>query len=217
MKAMILAAGFGTRMRPLTLTTPKPLVQLRGQALIDYHLNAFKKIQVSEIAINVHHLGEQIIAYVQQRWGHDFKLHFFTETAILGTGGGIYQALSVFDNKPFIVVSADIFTDYPFEQLPQQLNGLAHLVMVANPSFHPQGDFYLNVQGLISLDDGIRLTYSSIAVLHPGLFAQAGPGKFELREVLLPAIAAQKVSGEYYQGIRKDVGTMAQLEDLNTL
>jgi MurNAc alpha-1-phosphate uridylyltransferase len=215
MKAMILAAGFGSRMQPLTLTTPKPLVQLRGQALIDYHLTAFKKISVHEIAINVHHLGEKIIAYVQQRWGNDFKFNFFTETEILGTGGGIHQALSLFDNQPFIVVSADIFTEYPLERLPKVLTGLAHLVMVDNPLYHPRGDFYLNTNGLLSLTQGLRLTYGNIGMFHPQLFASVKQPKFELREVLFPAIEKQKISGEHYTGPWENIGTLVQLEALN--
>lgn len=215
MKAMILAAGFGKRMQPLTLTTPKPLVQVRGQALIDYHFNALKNAQTKEVAVNVHHLGDQIIEYVKQRWAADFKLHFFTEAEILGTGGGIYQALSVFDNEAFIALSADIFTDYPLAQLPQSLNHLAHLVMVNNPPFHPNGDFCLNAQGFISLNEGPRYTYGNIGVFHPQLFAHATEKKFELREVFLRAIEKQQLTGEHYQGQWENIGTLAQLEELN--
>ncbi|MFA6036898.1 MAG: nucleotidyltransferase family protein [Legionellales bacterium] len=217
MKAMILAAGLGLRMRPLTLTTPKPLVKVHGQALIDYHLDALKKAGVSDIVINVHHLASQIIDHVEQHWGYDFNLHFFFEPEILGTGGGIYQALSVFDNEPFIVVSADIFTDYTYEKLPQKLNGLAHLVMIDNPSFHPNGDFCLNAQGLLSLETGKPLTYANIGVFHPDLFKSVVTPKFEMRDVLIPAIRDGKISAEYYQGLWENIGTIAQLEIINSI
>ncbi|MGA2654585.1 MAG: nucleotidyltransferase family protein [Gammaproteobacteria bacterium] len=216
MKAMILAAGLGTRMRPLTLTTPKPLVKVRNQALIDYHLNALKKANVTDVAINVHHLGEQIIEHVERYWGYDFNLHFFVEEEILGTGGGVYHALAVFDNEPFIVVSADILTDYPFKKLPERIDGLAHLVMVDNPVFKKQGDFYLNDQAMLSLHTGQLLTYANIGVFHPDIFRlNLGP-KFEMREVLIPAIEDNKISAEHYQGFWENIGTIAQLEALNS-
>lgn len=217
MKAMIIAAGLGLRMRPLTLTTPKPLVKVHGQALIDYHLDALKKAGVSDVAINVHHLADQIIDHVEQHWGYEFNLHFFFEPEILGTGGGIYQALSVFDNEPFIVISADIFTDYAYEQLPQKINGLAHLVMIDNPDFHPKGDFCLNTQGLLSLETGKRLTYANIGVFHPDLFKSVVTQKFELRDVLIPAIRDEKISAEYYQGSWANIGTIEQLEIINSI
>lgn len=216
MKAMILAAGLGLRMRPLTLTTPKPLVKVRGKALIDYHLEALKKIKVSDVVINVHHLGQKIIDHVEKHWGYEFNLHFFREQEILGTGGGIYQALSVFGNEPFIVISADIFTDYPLEKLSQRLQGLAHLVMVDNPSFHAKGDFYLNQNGLLSLDTGKLLTYGNIGVFHSDLFIPSLAPKFEMREVLIPAIQNEKITAEYYQGGWENIGTIAQLEALNS-
>ncbi len=216
MKAMILAAGLGLRMRPLTLTTPKPLVKVRGQALIDYHLSAFKKANISEVVINVHHLGQQIIDHVEQQWGAEFNLHFFKEQEILGTGGGIFQALSVFDNDPFLVVSADIFTDYDYEKLPQHLHGLAHLVMIDNPEFHPKGDFYLDQNGLLSLQTGKSLTYANIGVFHPDLFKSSLGSKFEMRDVLLPAIRDEKISAEHYQGFWENIGTIAQLDALNS-
>ncbi len=216
MKAMILAAGLGQRMRPLTLTVPKPLVAIQGQALIDYHFLAFKKAHITEVVINVYHLGQQIIDHVTAHWDREFKLHFFHEKELLGTGGGVYQALSLFDDEPFIVVSADVFTDYPYAQLPQQLTGLAHLVMVTNPSFYPQGDFYLNPHGRLSLHDGLSLTYGNIGVFHPTLFAHAQKTKFEMREVLLPAISAAAISAEHYTGRWENIGTLAQLESLNS-
>ncbi len=216
MKAMILAAGLGLRLRPLTLTTPKPLVKVKGHALIDYHFFALKKAQINEVVINVHHLGDQIIDHIEQHWGYEFNLHFFKEEEILGTGGGIYQAISVFDDNPFLVLSADIFTDYPYEQLPQKLNdGQAYLVMVDNPSFHPKGDFCLNSQGLITLDQGERLTYGNIGIYHPSLFASSTVQKFEIRDILLPAITQGLIHGEHYKGSWANIGTLEQLESLS--
>lgn len=217
MKAMILAAGFGKRMQPLTLTTPKPLITVNGRPLIDYHLQALKKAQIKTVAINVHHLGAQIIEYVTQHWASEFQLHFFSEAEILGTGGGVYQALDVFADQPFLVVSADIFTDYPYAQLPQTIKGLAHLVMVDNPLFHPEGDFCLTENGQLSLHDGKRLTYGNIGIFHPDLFAHVTKTQFELREVFLPAIAQQQVSGEHYTHIWENIGTPAQLAQLNDI
>ncbi|HCJ29220.1 MAG TPA: mannose-1-phosphate guanylyltransferase, partial [Pseudomonas sp.] len=143
MKAMILAAGKGERLRPLTLHTPKPLVQAGGTPLIEYHLQALARAGFTELVINHAWLGEQIEAYLGV--GDRFGVHidYSAEGEPLETGGGIHRALPLLGDQPFVVVNGDIWTDYDFAALPQPLTGLAHLVLVDNPAHHPAGDFLL--------------------------------------------------------------------------
>jgi len=216
MKAMILAAGHGMRMRPLTLTTPKALIEVHGQPMIFYHLQALQKIGVSDVVINVHHLPDEIINALGPGERFGLNLHFSREEGdILDTGGGVAKALPLLGSEPFILISSDVFTDYPFEKLPTQLKGLAHCVMVNNPEYHPHGDFHLNAQGLLTQEDLPKLTYGNIALVDPQLFSGKREKVFALRDVLRPAVAQSKVSGEHYQGFWQNIGTMQQLADLN--
>ena len=141
MKAMILAAGRGERMRPLTDATPKPLLRVGGQCLIEYHLKALQRAGIREAVINLGHLGEQIQALLGdgQRYGLDIR-YSHEEDHILDTGGGIHHALPMMGEEPFLVINGDIFTDFPFESLRGRAVALAHVVLVANPVHHPQGD-----------------------------------------------------------------------------
>lgn len=214
MKAMILAAGRGERMRPLTNHTPKPLLEIANQPLISYPLLALKKTGITEVVINVSYLAEQIQQALGDGSRYGIKIIYSVEPIILETGGGIYQALPLLGNEPFIVMSADIFTDYPLEKLPKKLNGLAHLVLVNNPEYHTKGDFGLN-NNQITLDDEKKFTYASFGVLHPNLFANSQPGVFRLTEVLIPAINANQVSGEIYHGEWNNLGTPDDLQSLN--
>lgn len=214
MKAMILAAGRGERMRPLTDHTPKPLLEIAHQPLISYLLLALKNIGVIEVVINVSYRAEQIQQALGNGSRYGIKITYSVEPTVLETGGGIYQALPLLGNEPFIVISADIFTNYPLQKLPKKLNGLAHLVLVNNPEYHPKGDFGLENNQII-LDSEKKFTYASFGVLHPDLFASSQPGVFRLTEVLVPAINAGQVTGEIYHGEWNNLGTPDDLKSLN--
>ncbi|POA27970.1 MULTISPECIES: N-acetylmuramate alpha-1-phosphate uridylyltransferase MurU [unclassified Pseudomonas] len=218
MKAMILAAGKGERMRPLTLTTPKPLVRVGGVPLIEYHLRALAAAGFSEVVINHAWLGQQIEDYLGDGSRYGLSIQYSPEGEPLETGGGIFRALPLLGDEAFVVVNGDIWTDYDFTALRQPMAGLAHLVLVDNPDHHPSGDFSL-VDGQVR--DGQpgtqTLTYSGIAVLHPKLFAACVDGAFKLAPLLRDAMAQGQVSGEQLRGHWIDVGTherLAQVEHL---
>lgn len=219
MRAMILAAGKGERMRPLTLNTPKPLIPVAGVPLIEYHLRALAQAGFDEVVINHAWLGEKIEAYLGDGAQFGVQIQYSAESQPLETGGGIYQALKYFDNQPFVVVNGDIWTDYDFASLRKPLTGLAHLVLTDNPEHHPEGDFALQ-EGRVTLDiDAPGLTYAGIAVLHPQLFADCFAGAFKLAPVLRDAMREGRVSGEHFTGHWIDVGTperLAAAEDLLT-
>lgn len=221
MKAMILAAGFGKRLRPLTNTIPKPLISVRGKPLIQYHLEALACAGLTDIVINTAWLGEKLETALGD--GRQFGVHirWSRESTPLETGGGILRALPLLGAAPFVLVNGDVWTDYPVAQLGGRSLGanLAHLVLVPNPEYHPDGDFVLDKAGkLLAGRPGQRtLTYSGLALLHPALFqcAPAGCARFPLRQVLMAAIAAGRVTGEYYAGEWSDVGTMGRLRALS--
>ncbi|RMQ46230.1 Nucleotidyltransferase protein [Pseudomonas cichorii] len=218
MKAMILAAGKGERMRPLTLHTPKPLVRAGGTPLIEYHLQALQQAGFHELVINHAWLGQQIEDHLGdgQRWG--LNIRYSPEGEPLETGGGIFRALPLLGDEPFVVVNGDIWTDYPFAGLRQPLSGLAHLVMIDNPEHNPTGDFSLVDGQLHDLaTDAPRLTYSGIAVLHPRLFAACTAGAFKLAPLLRQAMAQGQVSGEHFRGTWIDVGTHERLGEVERL
>lgn len=204
---MILAAGRGERLRPLTDSVPKPLVEVGGRALILYLIDALKAGGLQDLVINYAHLGEQL----QQRLGDGTKLgvriRYSPETdGALETGGGIHHALSLLGAGPFAVVNGDIWTDYPFARLPRRLTGLAHLVLVDNPPHHEGGDFALD-GARITAGGTAKLTFSGIGVYSPELFRGCKPGKFPLSPLLNSAIRRNLVSGEHYGGQWVDVGT----------
>lgn len=218
MKAMILAAGKGERMRPLTLTTPKPLVRAGGVPLIEYHLRALVRAGFKDIVINHAWLGQQIEDYLGDGSRFGVSIHFSPEGEPLETGGGILRALPLLGDEAFLVVNGDIWTDYDFSALRRPLDGLAHLVLVDNPEHHPGGDFLL-ADGQIH-DGGAaadKLTYSGIAVLHPRLFEGCLDGAFKLAPLLRKAMAEGQVSGEHLKGHWVDVGTHERLAQVETL
>lgn len=212
MKAMILAAGKGERMRPLTLHTPKPLLPVAGKPLIEYHIERLVAAGCRELVINHAWLGEQIEQALGDgsRWG--VSIQYSAETEPLETGGGIRRALPLLGDEPFILVNGDVWTDYDFSVLPRQLDGLAHLVLVNNPEHHPQGDFLLQDDRVLTEGQGQRLTYSGIAVLSPQLLADCEQGAFKLAPLLRVAMTAGAVSGEHYGGRWLDVGTPERLQ-----
>ena len=216
MKAMILAAGRGERMRPLTDLTPKPLLKAAGKALIEYSLENLAKAGFTDIVINVAHLGQQIKTYCGDgsRWQVSIRYSDEGETA-LETAGGIAKALPLLGDKPFLVVNADILSDYPLAGLRDRTIDLAHLVLIDNPSHHPQGDFYLHDNSLLSEQGQEKFTFSGIGVYHPALFAEVQPDQaLKLRPVLHQAMQQGRVSGERYSGLWLDIGTPQRLQEV---
>jgi MurNAc alpha-1-phosphate uridylyltransferase len=206
MKAMILAAGRGERMRPLTDAVPKPLLRAGDKTLIEYLLEGLAAAGWDEVVIN-HALGDG------RR--HGLRIHYSSEgDEGLETGGGIYRALPLLDSDPFLVVNGDIWTDYPFARLPRTLTDLAHLVLVDNPEHHPAGDFVLD-HGRVLAAGAPKLTFSGIGVYRHALFEGCRPGKFPLAPLLRAAMAAGRVSGEHYRGAWVDVGTPERLAALD--
>ena len=218
MKAMILAAGKGERLRPLTLHTPKPLVRVGGVPLIEYHLRGLAAAGFSEVVINHAWLGQQIEEHLGDGAQFGLSIRYSAEGEPLETGGGIFQALPLLGDQPFALINGDIFTDYPFAELRRPLKGLAHLVLVDNPEHHQIGDFALADGQVTDAREGQpSLTYSGIAVLSPALFNGCQAGAFKLAPLLRQAMARGQVSGEHYAGCWVDVGTherLAQVEQL---
>jgi N-acetyl-alpha-D-muramate 1-phosphate uridylyltransferase len=232
MKALILAAGLGERMRPLTNTTPKPLLAVGGKPLIAWHLEKLASIGVREVVVNTSWLAAQFPQVLGDgsRWG--LKLHYSYEgEAPLETGGGIWHALHRLvdagaPNEPFLAVNGDIWTDYDFACLPGDPDGDAHLVLVDNPPQHPLGDFRLDDGRIASFGDG-KLTFSGIGVYRPSLFdawhatigdaagANASPPRFKLAPLLVAAMARGMVTGEHHRGRWTDVGTPQRLQQLD--
>ncbi|RRW67122.1 nucleotidyltransferase family protein [Pseudomonas fluorescens] len=218
MKAMILAAGKGERMRPLTLTTPKPLVRAAGVPLIEYHLRALAAAGFTEIVINHAWLGQQIEDHLGDGSRFGLSIQYSPEGEPLETGGGIFRALSLLGDDAFLVVNGDIWTDYDFSVLHQPINGLAHLVLADNPPHHPKGDFTL-IDGKVQdgEPDAQTLTYSGIGVLHPQLFDGCSDGAFKLAPLLRNAMAKGEVTGERLKGHWVDVGTYERLAEAEAL
>ncbi|WP_434649875.1 N-acetylmuramate alpha-1-phosphate uridylyltransferase MurU [Pseudomonas sp. D1-2] len=218
MKAMILAAGKGERMRPLTLTTPKPLIRVAAIPLIEYHLRALVAAGFGEIVINHAWLGQQIEDHLGDGSRFGVRIVYSPEGEPLETGGGIFRALPLLGDEAFLVVNGDIWTDFDFSTLPRSLDASAHLVLVDNPEHHPDGDFVLTDgkvhEGASTAD---KLTYSGIAVLHPRLFDGCAAGAFKLAPLLRKAMDHGQVSGERLQGHWVDVGTLERLAQVEKL
>ena len=219
---MILAAGRGERMRPLTDTIPKPLLPVDGKALIVYHLEALRKAGFFDVIINLGYRGEQIRDALKsgQDWGMRIVYSREPETA-LDTGGGILKALPLLGEQAFLVVNSDVWTDYPLMQLRDITLQMAHLVLVDNPPQHSQGDFHLSNgrifnEHVCNQHATSRLTFSGISVLHPSLFKNCSAGRFSVTPLLRQAAAVGAVSGEYYGGIWQDIGTPQRLAQLQT-
>lgn len=215
MKAMILAAGRGERMRPLTDHTPKPLLRAGGHALIEYHLEALARADIRTIVINHARLGADIEQALGNGHRYGVTITYSAEGEHpLETGGGIYRALPLLGGEPFVVVNADVWTDYPLARLPRAPEGPAHLVLVDNPPHHPAGDFVLR-DGHVFDEGRPRLTFGGIGVYRAELFAGSTAGAFPLAPLLRTAMRAGTVSGEHYQGRWFDIGTPERLQQLD--
>lgn len=214
MRAMILAAGRGERMRPLTDDCPKPLLAVGGRPLIERHLEALAAAGFDEVVINLAWLGDRVRAHVGDggRWGLRVRYSDEGERG-LETAGGIVRALGMLGDAPFVVVNGDVLTDFPFARLALPAGHLAHLVLVDNPREHPEGDFGLE-GGRVVNAGGRRLTFAGIGVYDPALFAGLGDGPAPLAPLLRAAAGAGRVSGERHAGLWHDIGTPARLAEV---
>ena len=220
MKAMILAAGMGNRMRPLTLHTPKPLLEVGGKPLIVWHIEKLQKMGVQEIVINTAWLGEKLADALGDGSQFGVKILWSHEGEGLETAGGIINALPLLGNEPFILVNGDVWTTMDFAPLlnVQLENDLAHLVLVENPVQHPLGDFTLAANKAYTFEQarsGENLTYSGVAVMHPQMFVGLESGKRPLAPLLKQAMQQEKVSAQKLQGVWVDVGTPERLNALD--
>lgn len=215
MKVMILAAGLGTRMRPLTDHCPKPLLPVAGKPLIVHQIERLAAMGFNELVINLAYRGEQIEAYLGSGVTLGVSIEYSRESEPLETGGGLFQALPMLGEEPFLLVNGDVWCEAPLAELNLAAGDLAHLLLVKNHEHHPDGDFIL--QGgrvLYPQDGGERFTYSGISLLHPQLFAGQQAGKFPLAPLLRQAMGLNRVSGELYAGYWLDVGTPQRLTEL---
>lgn len=226
MKAMILAAGRGERMRPLTDDLPKPLLKVAGLPLIEHHIKALYRAGIRDIVVNHAWLGHKIEEYVGN--GHQFgvNIQYSPESTALETAGGIHHALPLLGNEPFLVINADIWTDYPLIQIVEaaksRLSQLiwAHLVFVPNPAHHPLGDFHLLEGNPLVFEKAVYPdlpcnTYSGIGLYHPKIFYFLDEEPLALGPVLKNLIQEQHVTAEIYDGDWFDIGTPQRLDEIN--
>jgi MurNAc alpha-1-phosphate uridylyltransferase len=216
MRAMILAAGRGERMRPLTDTLPKPLLEVGGKPLIQYHLEALARAGIKDVVVNLAWQGELIRRALGDGERFGLRICYSEEPeGALETGGGILAALPLLGPGPFVVISGDVWTDFPLESLGRRLasGDVAHFVLVPNPQFHAQGDFGLDGGRL--LDRAPRHTYANIGVLGAEFFADRQPGRFPLAPLMFEWIRRGRVSGELYRGRWHNLGTPMQLTQLD--
>lgn len=232
MQAMILAAGKGTRMLPLTMHTPKPLIKVNKQYLIEYTINNLRDSGITDIVINVHHLAAQIKHALGNgnRWGVTIK--YSEEPILLDTGGGIFQALqnNLLDPLPFLVVSADLITNFKLAELSNKLipkatiskaitlPQLAHLILVPNPDYKLLGDFSLN-DGYLNFPNpknpAANYTYANMGIFDPKFFANVPETIFPLINLFQKYIKTQQITGEIYSGLWKNIGTLDELNHNN--
>jgi MurNAc alpha-1-phosphate uridylyltransferase len=216
MKAMLLAAGRGERMRPLTDSCPKPLLKVAGKPLIQWHLERLAQAGIREVVINLSWLGDLIANALGDGSKYGLAIQYSREPwPPLETGGGLVQALPLLGEGPFLLVNGDVFTDIDFTSLTIAQGDLAQLVLVPNPVHHQKGDFWLNEQGRISTAGGERLTYSGVGLLRPEFFAGATPGRFPLLPWLLRALDAGRLGGQRHSGVWLDIGTPERLAQLD--
>ena len=214
MKAMILAAGLGRRLHPLTETTPKPMLEVNGRPLLRHHIDRLRQAGVTELVINTARHGERIEACFGDGAAYGVDIAYSREgDSPLETGGGIFRALPLLGDSPFLVVNGDILTELDFASLLRPPAGQAHLVLVPNPPHHPQGDFVLGADGRLDCRGRPRRTYGGIGVYAPRLFRRCTGGAFPLLPLLRRAMAAGRVTGELYAGPWIDVGTPERLEE----
>ena len=216
MKVFLLAAGLGRRLLPLTTSKPKCLIDIGGKPLISWHFEKLKSLKIDHLIINLFHEGEQIENFLGDgsKWG--INIEYVYEKELLGTGGGIGNALSSIGNEPFIVISGDVWTDFDLSNLSLNEGSLAHLILIENPLENPEGDMFLDKGKVNSSGKGRSLTFSGLALIDPQLFIGAKTGKYDLwQEILLPASEKGQVSAEVYGGYLVNINTIEDLEKLD--
>lgn len=220
MKAMILAAGLGQRMRPLTDHLPKPLLEVGGKPLLQYHLEALQIAGVKNVIINLAYLGEKIRAFVGDGSRFGLRVDYSVEPEPLETGGALLKALPLLGTEPFLLINGDVWSEFSLASLIQKKlssNQLGHLLLVPNPDFHPEGDFALRADGFLINDPSVaRYTFAGISLLSPQIIRSYpdARNKFPLGEVLRFSIDQKQLSGEVYAGPWSDVGTPERLRTL---
>ena len=222
MKAMILAAGYGKRLQPLTNKTPKPLLSVAGKPLLQHHIERLAAIGVTDLVINISWLAEQIESYFGDGSGYGVNIKWSREAEPLETGGGINKALPLLGDQPFLLINGDVWTDFPFlSAVNYQLRAdhLAWLLLVKNPTHNSDGDFGL-LDNLVSYQPQMKYTFSGISLIRPQLITdytnRFGERKcFPLREILRPAIEDKKVVGQLCRDQWCDVGTVDRYYSLN--
>ena len=216
MKAMILAAGRGERLRPLTDKTPKPLIKVAGKSLIEYHLQNLSAAGFKEIVINTAWLAENIHHQLGNGESYGVTIQYSDEGEALETAGGIINALPLLGNKPFLVVNGDIWCDFDFSTLPELNNSTqAHLVLVNNPDHNQKGDFALQ-DGLIKNTGKPMYTFSGIGIYSASFFAEQQPGPLPLAPIIRNKCETGLVSGQHYNGEWTDIGSIERLQELET-
>jgi N-acetyl-alpha-D-muramate 1-phosphate uridylyltransferase len=214
-RALIFAAGRGERLRPLTGTTPKPLLPVRGKPMIVWHLENLARAGVREVVINTSHLAAQFPETLGDGSTWHLRIRYSYEgPEPLDSGGGMFRALSYLGHEPFIAVNGDVYTDFNFSTLPQNPSGVAHLVVIDNPLHHPNGDFVLR-DGRLHDEITPRLTFAGIGVYKPSLLDGQTGGTFSMVPLLRAAMKRGDVSGEHYRGAWTDIGTPQRLADIN--
>ena len=214
MKAMILAAGEGTRLRPLTDRIPKPLIRIGRHTLIERHLQRLAHAGFTQIVINVRHKKELLTGTLGDGANYGVEISYSNESdAMLDTGGGIKRALPLLGNDVFLTINADVYTDWQPATFDLPADKQAHLLLVENPRHHPGGDFALE-RGMVTLAEKNRLTYAGIGYYRPALFAAAPEPRFKLAQVLRPLIAKGAISGERCHDFWADAGTPESLAEL---
>lgn len=216
MRAMILAAGYGKRLRPLTTHTPKPLLEVGGEPLICHTIAKLRKAGITELVINASWLAEKLQQMLGDGQALGVSIQWSCESSPLETAGGIRQALPLLGEAPFLVINGDIWTDMDLQLLPGTPAGLAHLVMVDNPSWH-SGDFHLAVDGKVQENGSPKLTFAGMGVYQPAFFAPLQPGVQPLGPLLRQAMQTGQVTGQHWGGSWFDVGTPARLKALDSL
>jgi MurNAc alpha-1-phosphate uridylyltransferase len=219
MRAMILAAGRGERLKPLTDTLPKPLIEVGGKALIEYHIERLAAAGFGDIVINQGHLGDMLPERLGNGEKWRVRIHWSVEPPdALETGGGIFQALPLLGSGPFLVINGDIYADYPVSRMRAVKCDYAHLVLVPNPGHNPKGDFALEGARIRNpgqhSDELPCHTFSGMAVYHPRLFAECAPGRYSIVPTLRKAVDEQLVTGELYRGQWMDIGNLERLQAL---
>jgi MurNAc alpha-1-phosphate uridylyltransferase len=214
MKAMILAAGRGERLRPLTDTVPKALVRAGGKPLIGWHLERLAAAGLREVVINVSHLAERIVEALGDGAAHGVRIAWSREREPLETAGGIANARPLLGEQPFLLVNGDIYCEFDFRKFLNVEGDMAHLLLIPNPPHHPKGDFTLE-QGFVGNAPAPRYTYSGIAVMSPALVSGVRSGdKAPLGPLLRAAAERRGITGELYAGLWQDVGTAERLAEL---